>query len=106
MTGGCILSFLALKLEKNSRSRRIWYNVDGSEIPFPTTVWMYKTLVNTGINYISTGAEFLPSTVSPGSRLENTVLFVGRTKPSGLTKISGCFLFDLEAESTQQGNEQ
>ena len=33
MTGGYILSFLALKLEKNRSFPRIWYNVDGSEIP-------------------------------------------------------------------------
>ena len=26
------------------------HTVDGSEIPFPTTVWMYKTPKNDGIN--------------------------------------------------------
>ena len=43
------------------------HTVDGSEIPFPTTVWMYKTLQIMGIFTISTGvlARFLPSTVTP-----------------------------------------
>ena len=38
--------------------------VDGSEIPFPTTVSMFlKPVVNSGINYLLTGAGFHPSTV-------------------------------------------
>ena len=40
------------------------HTVDGSEIPFPTTVWMYKALL---LNYLATGAGFQPSTVSLGT---------------------------------------
>ena len=38
------------------------HTVDGSEIPRPTT-WDVENLVNKGINYLSTGAGFPPSTV-------------------------------------------
>ena len=46
------------KKTTSGRSR----TVDGSEIPFPTA-WDVYNLVNSGRNYLSIGAGFLPSTV-------------------------------------------
>jgi len=46
--------------EKKNNCSRICA-VDGSEILHP--LGMYATLANNGVNYLSTGAGFLPSTV-------------------------------------------
>ena len=43
------------------------HTVDGSEIRL--TTWDVKNLVNSGINYLSTGAGFLPSTLFQFKRL-------------------------------------
>ena len=41
----------------------LYHTVEGSEIPRPTTSDGAKNPVNNGINYLRTGAGFLPSTV-------------------------------------------
>jgi len=41
---------------------------------------MYKTLVNNGINYLSTGAGFCPSTVSSYSQVHGTREMVGHQR--------------------------
>ena len=57
-------------MERFGVSMKCLRTVDGSEIPRPTTVWMYKTLVNNGINYqpqqVSRISE--PSTVGSDER--------------------------------------
>ena len=74
--------------------------VDGSEIPFPTTVWMYKNLVNNGISTTNLNrfSRRISEPSTEGSVFECSQL----TKTVQLSKVSGSNIFPTEENQMNQ----
>ena len=53
------------------------------------TTWHVKNHVNNGINYLSTGAGVLPSTVSPKKALSKMISVGYASSPEGVTMAAG-----------------